>query len=251
MRQTFIRLRCDIILSMKAEQRTDPHSSLVKRHFEYEYQNYNRFIKKVVPKYESLHRYVIKQCFLPLGEPTSILDLGVGTGKTALALLENYSRSTLTGIDLTPGMISLAKKRLKPYTKRLKFITADMKNFVPKEKYDLCVAVLSIHHLNQAEKQKLFSRIFSCLNEGGLFVIGDRVTQGTESDTKHQEKIWKKILCEKLGEKNGNQWFEKFQKEDLPDNVIDQKKWLEAVGFKDVKVHWEYLIYAVFSAKKI
>ncbi len=44
--------------------------------------------------------------------PRRILDLGTGTGVVALALAERYPEAEVLGIDLSPGMIEEARRKL-------------------------------------------------------------------------------------------------------------------------------------------
>jgi ubiquinone/menaquinone biosynthesis C-methylase UbiE len=46
--------------------------------------------------------------------PRRILDLGTGTGVVALALAERYPEAAVRGIDLSPGMIEEARRKLSP-----------------------------------------------------------------------------------------------------------------------------------------
>jgi len=49
-----------------------------------------------------------------LPAPRSVLDLGTGTGVVALALGERYPEAEVLGIDLSPGMIDEARRKLPP-----------------------------------------------------------------------------------------------------------------------------------------
>ncbi len=44
--------------------------------------------------------------------PRQILDLGTGTGVVAVALAERYPEAEVVGIDLSPGMIEEARRKL-------------------------------------------------------------------------------------------------------------------------------------------
>jgi trans-aconitate methyltransferase len=66
------------------------HSDLVKSNFEKNYQSYDNFIHQVVPDYENLHQHVIAAFFDRVEKLSSIVDLGIGTGKTTKALCEIY-----------------------------------------------------------------------------------------------------------------------------------------------------------------
>jgi ubiquinone/menaquinone biosynthesis C-methylase UbiE len=46
--------------------------------------------------------------------PRRILDLGTGTGVVALGLAERYPEAEVVGIDLSPGMIEEARRKLPP-----------------------------------------------------------------------------------------------------------------------------------------
>jgi len=47
-------------------------------------------------------------------EPRRVLDLGTGTGVVALALAERYPEAEVVGVDLSPGMIDEARRKLPP-----------------------------------------------------------------------------------------------------------------------------------------
>lgn len=49
-----------------------------------------------------------------LPPPRRALDLGTGTGVVALALVDRYSEAEIVGIDLSPGMIEEARRKLPP-----------------------------------------------------------------------------------------------------------------------------------------
>jgi SAM-dependent methyltransferase len=46
--------------------------------------------------------------------PRRVLDVGTGTGVVALALAGRYPEAELVGIDLSPGMVDEARRRLTP-----------------------------------------------------------------------------------------------------------------------------------------
>jgi ubiquinone/menaquinone biosynthesis C-methylase UbiE len=58
--------------------------------------------------------------------PRRVLDLGTGTGVVALALAERYPESDVVGIDLSPGMIEKARRKVPPeLVSRLRFEVGD------------------------------------------------------------------------------------------------------------------------------
>lgn len=58
--------------------------------------------------------------------PGRILDLGTGTGVVALALAERYPAAAVVGIDLSPGMIEEARRKLPAeLARRVRFEVGD------------------------------------------------------------------------------------------------------------------------------
>ena len=63
------------------------------------------------------------------GNPTSILDLACGTGDFAFALSNRFPEALITGIDLTPAMLDLARR--KNHSSNITFLEADAGNLQP------------------------------------------------------------------------------------------------------------------------
>jgi len=226
------------------------HSDLVKEHFEAKYYDYDALIRKLIPHYEQMHRSVI-DLVKAASEKPALLDLGIGTGETALHLLEKYPQATIDGFDISPKMIEQGKARLKDKLGQISFTEQDIKNLdLGENTYDAGVAVLSVHHLTGEQKQELFKKVFNHLEEGGIFVLGDIVKFDSEEETVKQEEAWRAFLIGNLGLEEGQYWFDNYKEEDLPSSVIDQLQWLRDAGFSDTKSVWEYMNYAVFFAKK-
>jgi ubiquinone/menaquinone biosynthesis C-methylase UbiE len=58
--------------------------------------------------------------------PRRVLDLGTGTGVVALALAERYPDAEVVGVDLSPGMIEEASRKLPPeLADRVRFEVGD------------------------------------------------------------------------------------------------------------------------------
>jgi tRNA (cmo5U34)-methyltransferase len=226
------------------------HSELVKKHFENEYKEYDKLIRNLIPKYEEMHKKVVSLINFPKDEKLVMLDLGIGTGKTALHLFKKFPNAHIKGIDISKNMIEQAKIRLKGYSNKINFEILDMINFIVNPvKFDACVAVLSIHHLNSKQKSELFKKIFNSLKRNGIFVIGDIINFDTKKETKEKEQEWKNFLEKNLIKKEAQYWFDNYKKEDLPDSVNKQLKWLKDAGFKETGCSWQFMNYAVFYGK--
>jgi ubiquinone/menaquinone biosynthesis C-methylase UbiE len=60
------------------------------------------------------HMWALDLALEDVPAPARILDLGTGTGVVALALAERYPKANVVGIDLSPGMIEEARRKLPP-----------------------------------------------------------------------------------------------------------------------------------------
>lgn len=222
----------------------------LKKQFDSEFETYDKEVREVLPFYEKMHSEMIRAVSFPAGRHIRILDLGMGTGETSLRLLEKFQNAQVTGVDLSVKMMQTAKKRLAGCLEKIEFIESDMKDHKPKGKYEACTAVLSIHHLESNEKKKIFVKIHGCLNKGGIFVIGDIIAGNSNEETQRLEERWKTHLEKVLGRAEAGKWLKLYRKEDIPESVENQIKWLKDAGFRDVKCVWRKMNLAVISGKK-
>lgn len=99
------------------------------------------------------------------------LDVGCGTGGRLLARLLGAG-FTVTGIDVSAGMLAHARRR-HPH---VRFVQADVTRWAPDARYDLVVAWDSTFHLPRDLQAVAVARMAQALAPGGvlLFTAGDR-----------------------------------------------------------------------------
>src|SRR3954452_25020483 len=78
-------------------------------------------------------------------------------------------------------MLEIARQRFAALGGQVEIRVADYGTEPLGEGYDAIVSALSIHHLEDPEKQRLFGRIFAALKPGGIFVNADQVAGPTET----------------------------------------------------------------------
>ena len=69
------------------------------------------------------------------GPPQRVLDVGTGTGAGALLVARRWPDAQVTGIDVAPAMIAVARD--KATDPRVRFLVADVATLDPGEGYDL------------------------------------------------------------------------------------------------------------------
>lgn len=120
-------------------------------------------VRSQVPLYDELQDAAISAVTF---EPRAVLELGIGTGQTSARLLNRFPDARITGLDSDPEMVFRAREQIADV--RL----ARMEDPLPDGPWDLIVSVLSIHRLDDEQKQTLFRR---AKQNSKALVIGDFV----------------------------------------------------------------------------
>jgi malonyl-CoA O-methyltransferase len=100
--------------------------------------------------------------------PRKILDLGCGTGQLTHRLARHYRGSHVTGVDLSPAMVRLAKSRRRLWS-RTQFLCADMERLpFAQASIDLVVSNLA---LQWCDAPTVFAEVARVLRPGGHFLF--------------------------------------------------------------------------------
>ena len=205
--------------------------------------------RKLVPCFDDFYRTALE--LLPFAPDArfEVLDLGAGTGLLSAMIAAGFPKARLTLFDLTPEMLTIARARLKPLGKRIRFVTADLAA-APSKSYDAVVSALALHHLPDSGKRHLFADIFKYLTSGGVFVNADQVAGESAAIDQRSRQMWLKRARElKVAERDLNAALEQM-KHDLPATVGQQLAWMRESGFTEVTCAYRNLIFAVLSGTK-
>ncbi len=179
--------------------------------FRFDPSSYAAMVTDTLPGYTELQEQVAAASGHDI---RSILDLGMGTGETAMRLLDRHRASSVVGVDESPTMLRAAAERLGSRLEEAH--VALLQEPLPDGEFDLVVSALAVHHLDGPEKADLFRRIHGALSPGGRFVLGDLV----------------------VPERTDDAVVEQTPGYDKPDTAQDQVRWLEEAGFARVSVTW-------------
>ncbi|MGK2956256.1 MAG: class I SAM-dependent methyltransferase [Solirubrobacterales bacterium] len=125
--------------------------------------DYLESVRAQVPLYDELQDAAIDA--IPF-EPATVLELGIGTGQTSSRLLRRFPNALITGLDSDPDMVFRARQQVNDVS------LARIEDPLPDGPWDLIISVLSIHRLDDEQKQTLFRR---AKQNSKSLVIGDFV----------------------------------------------------------------------------
>ena len=179
-----------------------------------------------------------------------VLDVGAGTGIYAEALLARYPKAMLTLIDFAENMLELAKEKF--YSRAdVKYILDDYFTHDYRDAaFDIVISALSIHHLDDSDKQKFYANLYSILDDGGELLNADIISTGAPEIDARYDEIWTSFVAGNIGE---GEYFERFKaskKVDNPSSYSEQLKWLRDAGFKQTDCVFKHNNFAVLYARK-
>ncbi|MGW3627445.1 class I SAM-dependent methyltransferase [Streptomyces sp. NPDC000880] len=136
-----------------------------------------------MPDREERFRVMLDMVEALVGPEPRVLDLACGTGSITDRLFRRFPKSTSTGVDLDPALLTIARGYFEG-DERVTFVTADLKdpNWVTKLPYDSYDAVLTataLHWLRSGPLTALYGQIAGVVREGGVFMNADHMIDRT------------------------------------------------------------------------
>ena len=105
-------------------------------------------------------------------KPNSILDIATGTGDLAIQFAESTNAEKIVGLDLSEGMLSIAKKKVsgKPISQKIEFIQGDSEALSFEDNtFDAITVSFGIRNFENLEVG--LSEILRVLKSNGIFVV--------------------------------------------------------------------------------
>lgn len=194
-----------------------------------------------------------------------IVELSMGEGYLAYALLRAFYNANLLGLEFDNMMAETARARLERFSKRLQIEKFDMRlsDWHPYlNNAEVVISSLSIHHLDALGKQTLFKTVYDKMAPYGVFLIADLVQpkraevrelfRATWDESVHQASR-KQVGNERLYEAFTNaKWnsYEHPDAVDMPSPLFEQLNWLNDAGFRQVDCFWMHAGHAIYGGYK-
>lgn len=219
--------------------------------FDQSVEYYDNWMKLALPSYQEIFATSLE--LIPFGtdDAIEVLDLGAGTGLFAQHVFTKYPRARFVLCDLAPKMLEVARERFRQVEDQFEYVVADYRHFQSTKRYDLVISSLSIHHLTNSEKGKLFTEVYRSLKEGGVFINVDQI----KGPTAEMEKLYRTDWLDKVREKGAAEELiqasiQRRTKYDKDALLVDQLRWLSEAGFANVDCVYKNYFIGVFYAAK-
>ena len=132
-------------------------------------EEYDRKRRKFIPCFEDFYLNTTKFITANIDEPRRIIDLGAGTGLLTYYWYQQCPNAEYVLVDIADEMLDVARKRFSDI-ENVSYETQNYIHKLPDAAFDTVISALSIHHLEDEDKLKLFARIYDRLPSGGLFI---------------------------------------------------------------------------------
>ena len=128
------------------------------------------------------------EALLQLRPPRRILDLPCGQGRHAIELARRGYE--VTGMDISPYLIEIARKRARAADVQVRWLTGDMRQPIPGAKFDLILNLFTSfgYFAQDDDDRQVLAAAASMLTRGGRFVL--EVINGERVMANFEERGW-------------------------------------------------------------
>lgn len=209
--------------------------------------DYDQLRRILIPCFDDFYGTAVGVIPFNRMAPLRVLDLGAGTGLYSGMVQYAFPNAEFTLLDLASEMLEKAKTRFSKMGKSPRILTGDYVETDLEGLYDLVISGLSIHHLSDSDKERLYQRIYNALKPGGMFINADQVLGKTPELEQRYRQQWLDSV-RALGISDEELKAAKKRMEyDRTATLDAQLGWLEAAGFQDIDCWYKNYSFAVFG----
>ncbi|MFH1669687.1 MAG: class I SAM-dependent methyltransferase [Candidatus Woesearchaeota archaeon] len=188
--------------------------------------DYDKLLRTLCPAYpEALKLFALN------AQGSSVLELGIGNGNIALAILSEQPGIKYKGIDIDPSALAIATDKLKGYD-----VTLQTKNLrdIDYESVDTIVSSMAIHHLSRPEQEDLFRKVYGACKR---FLHFELIAPENNMEARANEKYMNSVIEEAatvsgFSKQDIEDMYRESAKKDLPLRLSEHICINESLGFK-------------------
>jgi tRNA (cmo5U34)-methyltransferase len=205
---------------------------------------FDDMLDRSVPYYGELQRMMSEMCGDFAAAGTNLYDLGCSTCTTFIALDKFVAPGvTFVGLDSSQEMLNKAKEKLAAHNFRRPhaLLCVDLNQALTVQNASVVIMNLTLQFVRPLHRQKVVETIASGLNEGGCFILIEKVL----SQNSTLNRLFIKYYYE-FKKRNGYSEMEITQKREALENVLipyhfdENRELLLRSGFKacDMFFRW-------------
>lgn len=191
--------------------------------------------------------------YLSAQDQARVLDLGAGTGRSALGMLQACDGCHVTLVDFSPNMLSAVPRMLAGFEGRYSVVQADLwEAEFPAGEFDVVVSSFALHHgRGEAVYGRLYRSAYRWIKPRGIFASCDVVEGDSPFLSMMNETGWRTYLRRKgIPREDVERLFINYRCEDSPLSLRQHLALLTAAGFQAADVLWKRLNFAVYVGLK-
>ena len=212
--------------------------------------DYDRARRQLVPNFDDFYGAVLGLLDFGEDQPVRVLDLGAGTGLLGAMIAERFPEARITLVDVSGEMLEVARRRFSSGSACFSFRVMDYAGEEKWGEYEIIISALSIHHLEDSNKRRVFCKAYESLSDGGVFINADQVLGATPEIEERYHEYWLRWVREAgVAEHDLNAALERM-KEDKSATLASQLVWLKEAGFESVDCVYKDHQFAVCGGYK-
>jgi tRNA (cmo5U34)-methyltransferase len=177
------------------------------------------------------------------------VDLGAGTGLLTKEIYEMYNDAHYTLVDISIDMLNIARQRFDGLN-NFEFIEHNYTENIPIENCDFICSALSIHHLENNYKEKLYKNIYKKLDKNGCFMNLDIFIAESKVIDNMYNEWWFNYINENIKTNEEMNRMNESRELDKENTINETLKLLKKCGFKDVECIYNFMKFGAIIAIK-
>lgn len=212
--------------------------------------SYDSGRRRLIPCFDEFYATALELVCEAAPPDARILDLGAGTGLLTALVADARPDAEFTLTDLSEGMLEQARARFAPSPLKVRFRAMDHLALDEIAAYDVVMSALSIHHLEDEGKRRLYAACARALKPGGRFVNADQVAG---DDKAMEERYWRhwrdRVVAAGTGPEELAAAIER-QSFDRRAPLGPQLDWLREAGLQGVECRYKNVSFVVMCGDR-
>ena len=219
-------------------------------------------LKLVVPHYNEMQETLVKiasEYFK--SRKSKLLEVGMGTGVSTKAILDNVNNVYVVSIDNENQMVQQAKRKLANYVKReiVELIEEDALKFLKKQdsdSYDGFFSAYTLHNFDQRYREKFLEELTRVLRPGAFFVNSDKYAHDNPIKQKEELK-WQLnefLKFDEIGKPElRKEWSDHIIADEHEDLIMRQGKsinLMKNLGYENIRMIFREHMEATLACEK-